>query len=655
MKNIKLYLPLIFIFFALLSCEKEEDIIIVSGFGSSPIASNRTDVILTPDKDEAAVLAFSWEKSALTLSNSAMQAPESIPLVVIEASNSASFDTIIVITPSSNPHIITGLALNTLAGNLQLEAGRSTPVYFRTNSLLGRNMEPVFSDPVVVNVTPYRLNMTKGLILNSSLNETGAFLYSATSNGVYSGFMNANSWLNWFLREGDGTVWGNVGESGREFHISSDPASRWNMWFPGLGGFYYTNVDTNTRTWSATHLPSLALSGDVTGEMTFVRDSVLWLIPFTTTTANARFRINGNGLLFNTTSSTNQAAAIAAQLSIIPGLDNNFGYSFTQTSGDFVIPVPGQYTLRLYFADPTDLNYTITAGGTAIEEPASPLLFLPGIDDGITGGWNFNNTIRLVSEADKTYAGVVNVNSLWGYVMSPVVNEWNAVYRMGATAGTLRFGEGSNIAAPAPGLYLINANLRALTYRHLAIESVAFAGFNNNWTMTPMVPTSVVGVYTAPVTISGPSTHGARIYLNNNWQEFFGGNLGRLTYTSGNIVDDATIATGNYEMVVNLRDQTYVLLGNQVFITGLNDVWNFTSVVLARTAPGVYSGTAVISTRSPWGIRIHVDTSWNRYFGGSFSSLVYRGDNITDDQALAPGTYTVTVDFINNSCTFVLQ
>ena len=52
------------------------------------------------------------------------------------------------------------------------------------------------------------------------------------------------------------------------------------------------------------------------------------------------------------------------------------------------------------------------------------------------------------------------------------------------------------------------------------------------------------------------------------------------------------------------------------------------------------------------GLQIYLDQSWNRFFGGSFSSLRYLGENITDDQSLAAGTYNVTVDFINNTCVF---
>src|SRR6266542_1114141 len=104
--------------------------------------------------------------------------------------------------------------------------------------------------------------------------------------------------------------------------------------------------------------------------------------------------------------------------------------------------------------------------------------------------------------------------------------------------------------------------------------------------------------------------------------------------------------------IADIRNTSYVFLGNQVYIGGLNDVWDFTSVVLSKASTGVYTGTATIIKASTYGMKIYIDQSWNRYFGGSFTSLRYLGSNITSDQSLANGNYDVTVDFINNTCTF---
>ena len=92
-----------------------------------------------------------------------------------------------------------------------------------------------------------------------------------------------------------------------------------------------------------------------------------------------------------------------------------------------------------------------------------------------------------------------------------------------------------------------------------------------------------------------------------------------------------------------------------MYIGGLNDVWDFTSVVLTKFSTGVYTGTAITTTPSTYGMKIYLDQSWNRYYGGYFSALSYLGSNITNDQSLAAGTYTVTVDFIHWNCSFSVK
>jgi hypothetical protein len=143
------------------------------------------------------------------------------------------------------------------------------------------------------------------------------------------------------------------------------------------------------------------------------------------------------------------------------------------------------------------------------------------------------------------------------------------------------------------------------------------------------------------------------LYLNGSWDYFYGGANGVLDYKGTGIIDDATIGVGPYDLIADIRNASYTFLGNQVYIGGLNDVWDFTSVILSKTSTGVYTGTAIITKASTYGMKIYLDQTWNRFYGGSFNSMKYLGTNITDDQSLAVGTYTVTVDFINNKCSFV--
>jgi len=654
MRTIKIYITALVVLLAAWSCEKDGDLIVVSGLNSSKLSIDNTDIVLSFETQSDSVLALSWTESSLSLSDGTMKAPASIPGVTIEASATSDFESTVSIDPTSNPHFLKGLSLNTLTKNLGLEPWVSSPLYFRTRTALGKNTDPKYSDAITVNVTPFLIDMTKGFILNTEKEETEYFLYSPESNGEYSGFMNATGWYEWYLVEGDGTTWGNVGEDGNEFKLSNVEDAHWNMWFPGVGGAYYTVLNTEDKEWSATHIPKLLVTGDVEGEMSFVKSEVYWLFSFTTTSDNAKFTVGGDTKLYNKSTSTVDADAIDGHIAFQPNeADHSLAFSLSEDATEFTIPTAGEYTLKLFVSDPSNLNYTITEGSTVIEEPISEYLYLLGIDDIISGDWNFNNYLRLLSDMDSTFAGVVYVNSLWGYKMGLEDGNWDDVYTY-AAEGQLEFKGETNIPAPDAGLYLIEADIKNLTYSHTAVTSLSYAGFNGNWDLVQMAESSNSGVYTSPLAISEVSEWGGKLYLNNNWDLFFGGKDGLLTYSGDGIQDDKDIALGNYDLIANLPDATYVLLGEKVYISGLNDVYDFTSVVLSKSETGVYRGSATINTPSPWGITIQIDKSWNRFFGGSFDKLTFGGDNITDDQSLAAGTYDVTVDFINNSCSFVL-
>ena len=55
-----------------------------------------------------------------------------------------------------------------------------------------------------------------------------------------------------------------------------------------------------------------------------------------------------------------------------------------------------------------------------------------------------------------------------------------------------------------------------------------------------------------------------------------------------------------------------------------------------------------ITKPSEYGFQIHIDDSWNNYFGGVEGKLYYTGDNLKEDQTLDLGEYILTVDFISS-------
>lgn len=642
------------------ACQKDMDMIKVSGLSSSDLMSSENTLVLTKEKASTSVLALSWNKSTLASSDTAMKLPNSLPKIVLEVSSKEGFDTIVQIVPQGNTYSFTGAALNTLAKNFGYKAGVSTPMYFRIRSSYGINTSPYYSDVTTVNITCYTIDMSLGFILDKDKKNTGFKLYSPSSNGEYAGFTGATAWANWYLQEGDGTMWGNLGVDGNAFAISNDQGTFWNFWYPGQGGCYYATLSTTNKEWTATYIPALSVSGDVTATMTFDKQAVKWFVSFTTTTDNANLKVKcTSAKLYNKSTSTTDASAITKTLGFIPHSDSTLTFDWnSESAGNITISKAGDYTLTFFLDNPKSWKFQIKKGKTTVVEPLSKFLYLPGIDDGISGSWTFDTYINQLSETDSTFAGTVLVNSKWGYNMGLKSGDWANVYKMGSTEGTLKFKGSTNITAPAAGLYLIQADLKHLTYSHTAITSLSYAGFNDNWTMAAMTASSVPGVYSASINLTKASQWGGKLYLNGSWDYFYGGGFkGVLTYKSSTgITDDATLPAGTYDFIANLRNSSYAFLGNEVYIGGLNDVWDFTSVVLTKTSTGVYKGTATITKKSGYGIKIYLQNgNWDRFFAGSFNSLKYGGPNITDDQNLAAGSYDVTVDFINNMCSFVAK
>jgi hypothetical protein len=642
---------------AISACKKDGDFMKLSGIKSAELLSSETTVVLTKDNTASSVLALTWNKSNITISDTSKGVPGSVPEEVIEVSATSNFATITNVVPQGNTYAFLGAALNTLGKNIGFKGGVSSPMYFRIRTALGSNTKPYYSNVVTVNVTCYSIDMSLGFVLDSKKVDTGFKLYSPNSNGEYHGFAGATAWYNWFLLEGDGTVWGNDTTAGA--FTSANYNRSWNFWYPGNAGCYYTTLSTKNKEWTATYIPTLNVRGDVNTTMTFDRVAVKWYASFTTTAANQKVKVTcSNASLYNKSTSTTDANAIAKTIGFVPHADSTLTFDWNSASaGDITISKAGDYTLTFYLSDPKKWTYQVKSGKAVVVKPLSKYLYLPGIDDGITNAaWNFNNYLRQVSETDSTFAGSVLVNSKWGYEMTLDSGEWTNVYKMGSSEGTLAFKGASNITAPAAGLYLIQADLKKLTYSHTAISSLSYAGLNDNWTLAAMAATSVPGVYASSVTINGPSPWGCKLYMNGSWDYFYGGANGALTYKGSGFRDDTTLVAGTYDLIANIRNNTYVFLSDVVYIGGINDDWSeSSSMTLSKTSTGIYSGTITITKTSSWGMTIQLDKTWKRFFGGSFNSLKYLGANIKDDQSLATGTYDVTVDFINNKCSFVLK
>jgi len=565
MKTLKSIFAIIMLLLTVTACEKDGTDIYLSSPEGGALTATSSDVVLTKSLRNTIVLSLAWTQSELKVSDPSMSAPNVLQITLQVSSTEDFSGKIAESSESALSKAYTGSELNTLVKNVGLTAGSVSPAYFRLSVKTGDNMQPVYSNVVKVNVTPYNIDMSLGYILDSKKVDTGSSLASITSNGIYSGFLGVAGWYNFYMIEGDDTTWGNVGLDNSAFACSSD-ADKWNFWFPGQTGCYYTVVDTKAKEWSAMYISSLKVSGDLAGNMTFAKDSDRWTLDFTATEAGTKtVKIDGTGLQYNHDTSTDDTKAITTIVGF-GGTSDNVTFGTTSSEIQVNVPAAGKYSLTLNLKNPKKWTCTAEKPSDAANA-VSKYLYVSGADDNISGGWTFDNFLTLYSESAKAYEGVVNVNSKWGYKFFTTANDWTSNYGMAdsgtANAGSIVAGGSTNITAPTAGLYLFDVSMSNLTYSLTQITNVYYAGFNTsgdeggNWTLAEMTPSGTTGIYTAKVTLAGPCKWGAKIYINGSWDIFFGGSNGTLYYKGDGM--EKTLGAGTYTLTVNLKTLTYTI------------------------------------------------------------------------------------------------
>lgn len=562
MKTISRFILMLVSLATMTACEKDGDKIYLSSLQESDLIATENEVVLTQENSKQVVLSLAWTRSSLMVSNPGMQAPNVLS-TTLQVSTVSDFATNVVeSSESALSKAYTGADLNTVAKNLSLMPDVPTLVYFRLKSATGNNIAPVYSSVTTVTITSYLIDMTIGFVLDKDMVDNGLRLYSPQANGEYTGFMGAAGWSNFFLKESDGTVWGNV--NGDAFLLSSSEVAdeRWNLWFPGISGCYYVDVNTNKKNWSALAIPTLAVSGDIEGDMTFDRANVKWTLSFTATKAeNLTVKIGGTGKQYDYATGTDDAAAKDTPVGFAV---NGETLTFGQQAEDISIHAPeaGDYTLTIDLSNPRNWTVKAIAGAEGPAEVRQEI-FLSGIDYLISGEWNFNNKLRLYDEDGQAYAGVAYAATTDGYSIYLEADNWDDKYTFAtgnATAGTMEFkGTGSNFPAPAEGLYFFNASLKALTYSLTAIgNEIYYSGVNDNWDFHALQTTTTKGIYSGSITIEKASEWGFKLYLlNGNWDFVYGGSNGAIYYKGNGITDDATLAPGTYTLTVDLIKGTY--------------------------------------------------------------------------------------------------
>ncbi len=519
---------------ALAACDKDGDII-TTGSVQPVELSGSGDVVIDKEHTSGLALTLNWtDNSHLTTSDERVQTPVGTAVNTLQFSKTDGFDTPIeILTESGTTSMqFTAETLNSLVGRVGLESDVASTLFIRMRSVLANNVAPMYSNVYQIKVTPYSIDMTLGFVLDAGRNDTGNTLASPNSDGIYSGFLGVSGWYNWWLLEGNGVMWGNIGDDGggKPFVISSND-QHWNFWFPGPAGCYYTVVNTVRQEWSALHIPSLTVSGDINGEMTYDRKGNRWTLSYKSAQAGtATIRISGTGSQYNSQTGTDDAAAVSTPVAF--GMENGkLTFGTTATDITVNVGVTGDATLSLDLTDPKDWKCEVTEGSDTPSE-VPQILYVLGNDD----TWNYDQYLTLYDEDNLCYAAAVNFNCSWGYYFSKEYQGWDHINQDPGTSEWKLILDGtdeSNIQAPGKGLYVTIASLGWMSYWYGMsdpISTVSFAGFNDNWDLTEMAADPEhPGVYTAKVTATADTPWGVQILLNGSWEHMFG------TYKDGTL------------------------------------------------------------------------------------------------------------------------
>ena len=186
MKNIFKVLFALTIAMFLVSCDKDEDRAILGNPTDSSLSASATSLVLTKDNADKTAVTFSFKNPNYGLSLS-----QTNQLEFALAGTNFATPKAVQIAAGENQISYTVQEFNALMLNMALPVDVVSTIEVRLKSSVG-SITPVYSPKIQMSVTPYALTSylyAPGAYQNWDPATANA-LISATSNGIYEGFIN---------------------------------------------------------------------------------------------------------------------------------------------------------------------------------------------------------------------------------------------------------------------------------------------------------------------------------------------------------------------------------------------------------------------------------------------------------------------------------
>lgn len=341
---IALLLPLL----AMTACKKDGDTLTLEYVAGNELVASSNELVLTNATAGSNVFSLSWSKDSIRISHSGKYG-----LATTALTNTLQFDTVNTFTHPKESletgvqKLFTGTSLNMLVLSMGLVPEETRTIYIRLKTVVGVNLEPLYTPVVSLKITPF--NLVSFLYMPGDLsggwNSYTTKLCSPTSDGKYEGYVNAAQWNNFKFTEQtntDGVVYGSVPN---ELYKLDPSAAQWNIWFDEAG-YFLLKANTNDLTWSKTKINSFHISGDFNNwsttatPMTYDAVNKVW-------TATADFQPGQWGNSFQIIANS--------EWTIVYGDEDGDGKI---GAGEKVYPSAGMHTVIMNLSNPE--KYTIT-------------------------------------------------------------------------------------------------------------------------------------------------------------------------------------------------------------------------------------------------------------------------------------------------------
>lgn len=544
---------------ALTACSKDGDLVTV-GRGDALTLDGSNNIVLDPSNATGLALTLHWnDNHQLSTNYVDVLVPDGTISNRLQISRTADFASYYTLEMNNGVYQkqFTNAELNGELTKLGYEANKQEPMYVRVTSTTGTNIEPQCSNVMEFQVMTYHIDYTYGTAVATDKTTPIGTLYSPTEDGIYTGFMSLGAWSNWWFVENDGTVWGNNDVTGKAFELSNS-STAWNLWSSAHNGCRYVTFNTKQKFWTDLSIPTVKVSGDLEGEMTYNKETMQWTMTYTaesTSPVTVKFS-SPDSKLYNVASGDNEQNGNAETK---PLYFTSTGISTSEAEGiTLSAPQTGDCTVTIDLSGETPA-YSIEAGAAEEPEELSQILYVLGNDN----EYKYDQWIRLSDEDNKTYTGAVVIKDCeWGYYFSKELNDWTPINQDPDTNDKKLKVGGDNIPAPAEGLYVVSASLGWMSYWYemdgAAITSVSCTGYNDAWTVTEMTATETPGVYVATIDFTS-APWGMKILINGSWDYWFGTRSdGNLTWKAKDDGNPAGIdGNGTYTLTVDICHGTY--------------------------------------------------------------------------------------------------